>query len=313
MERRFEEERNQNNPMEPENRGKHSNEVGDALKPKSDRISFKTFRSCGAIEYAGQSDLEMAMQWIQNTEKVFRITEVLDSDKVKYASAMLIERALVWWNATYESLDATTRNSLTWDEFQKKFFEQYCPVDLQRRLEKDLLDLKQGKMTILDYETEFNKKERFAQRFLSSEQDKIEHFIGGLRKEIRSFVVSRDGSSFSKIVEYARCCEYELSIPDKNEPMSKRPRTERMMSTPTQRFSRFSNQRRIQSQSTPRVSSQAFSLQSSTPRDCRRCGKTHKGRCDTDRSVIKCFCCGEAGHVRMNYPREILHAFPAEC
>ncbi|XP_024964727.1 uncharacterized protein LOC112505013 [Cynara cardunculus var. scolymus] len=197
----------------------------------------------------------MAMQWIQNTEKVFQITKVLDSDKVKYASAMLIERALVWWNATYESLDTTTRNSLTWDEFLKKFFEQYCPVDLQRHLEKEFLDLKQGKMTILDYETEFNKKARFAQRFLNSEQDMIEHFIGGLRKEIRSFVVSRDGSSFSKIVEYARRCEYELSIPDENEPMSKHPRTERMMSTPTQRFSRFSNQRRIQTQSTPRVSS----------------------------------------------------------
>ncbi|XP_024971936.1 uncharacterized protein LOC112510818 [Cynara cardunculus var. scolymus] len=199
MEQRFEEEHNQNNPMEPDNRGKHLNEVGDAPKPKSDQVSFKTFKSCGATEYAGQSDPELAMQWIQNTEKVFQITE-FDVGRI-----------------------------------QKRFFEQYCPIDLQRRLEKEFLDLKQGKMTILDYETEFNKKARFVQRFLSSEQDKIEHFIGGLRKEIRSVVVTRDVSSFSKIVEYVQYCEYELSIPDDNESMSKRPQTERMMSTPTQR------------------------------------------------------------------------------
>lgn len=261
MERRFEEERNQNNPPEPNDRGKQLNGAGDAPKPKTDRVSFKTFRSSGATEYAGQLDPVLAMQWIQNTEKVFRITEVLDKDKVKYASAMLVEGALIWWDATYESLAATTRNSLTWDDFRGKFFEQYCPVDLQRRLEKEFLDLKQGKMTVLEYETEFNKKARFAQRFLTTEQDRIEHFIGGLRKEIRSFIVSRDISSYSKVVEYARRCEHELSIPDDNEPVSKRSRTERMMSTPTQRFSRFSNQQRIQSQNTPRTSSQAFSLQ----------------------------------------------------
>ena len=45
-------------------------------------------------------------------------------------------------------------------------------------------------------------------------------------------------------------------------------------------------------------------MQSSTPRNCRRFGKTHQGRCDTERSAIRCFCCGETGHVKLNCPKK---------
>jgi len=97
------------------------------------------------------------MQWVQNTEKVFRTICVSDEDKVRYASAMS-ERALVWWDNTYESLDSNTRDKMLWDEFRSTFFEHYCPMDLQRRLEKEFWDLKQGTMTVMEYETEFNRK-----------------------------------------------------------------------------------------------------------------------------------------------------------
>ncbi|KAJ9544996.1 hypothetical protein OSB04_024703 [Centaurea solstitialis] len=85
---------------------------------------------------------------------------------VRYASAMLTDRALVWWDNTYESLDSNTRENMLWDEFRSKFFEQYCPTNLQRRLEKEFWDLKQGTMTVMEYETEFNRKLRFAQSLM---------------------------------------------------------------------------------------------------------------------------------------------------
>ncbi|XP_024965905.1 uncharacterized protein LOC112506107 [Cynara cardunculus var. scolymus] len=268
----------------------------DVPRTKIERVSFKTFRSSGATKYTGQSYPVLAMQWIQNTEKVFRITRVLDDDKVKYASAMFIDRALVWWDNTFESLDPITQENMTWIEFRALFFEQYCPTDLQRRLEKEFMDLKQGNMTVIEYETEFNRKARFAQRFMTSDQDEIDHFVDGLRREIRDFVANRDILSFGKAVEYARCREHDLTIPDDTVSTPKRQRTDRIFSAPTYKPSRLFTPRGAQTQNNPRAPSQAYTLQSSTPRDCRRCGKTHQSRCDTDRSVIKCFCCGEAGH-----------------
>lgn len=202
-------------------------ELGDSSKPKSERVSFKNFRSSGATEFSGLSDPVIAMQWIQNTEKVFRISRVLNEDKVNYGSAMLTDRALNWWEATFESLNENDRESLTWESFKTRFLEQFCPIDLQRRLEKEFLELKQGNMSVMEYETLFNQKARFALRFLSSEQERIEHFVNGLRREIREFVANRDIPSFSKAVEYARRREHDLTILDEPTSEPKRQRTEK--------------------------------------------------------------------------------------
>ena len=132
-------------------------------------------------------------------------------------------------------------------------------------------------MSVIEYETQFNHKARFALRFLSSEHDRIEHFVDGLRREIREFVVNRDIPSFNKTVEYARRREHNLTKFDEPISESKRQQTERTFCVPTQRQSRLFTPRRSQSQNIPRAQSQVYSLQSNMSRPCQRCGKTHQG------------------------------------
>ena len=45
-------------------------------------------------------------------------------------------------------------------------------------------------------------------------------------------------------------------------------------------------------------------MQSKMPRNCNRCSKNHQGRCDGDQTYVRCFCCGEAGHVRTQCPQK---------
>ncbi|XP_024964607.1 uncharacterized protein LOC112504883 [Cynara cardunculus var. scolymus] len=80
-------------------------ERADTSKPKTDRVSFKTFRGSGATEFSGKVDPLEALEWILNTEKVFRITRVQCDDKVNYATTMFQSRALIWWNATFAALE----------------------------------------------------------------------------------------------------------------------------------------------------------------------------------------------------------------
>ncbi|KAJ9557278.1 hypothetical protein OSB04_011892 [Centaurea solstitialis] len=264
------EEHNPTNALKPDDKGKRPIVTDEVPKPKLDRVLFKSFRSSGATEYTGQSDPVLAMQWVQNTEKVFRTIRVHDEDKLRYASAMLTDRALVWWDNTYESLDSNTRENMLWDEFRSKFFEQYFPMDLQRRLEKEFWDLKQGTMTVMEYETEFNRKLRFAQRFLSTEDDKVERFV------VPSFV---------KAVEFARRCEHDLSIPDDPVPAAKRPCTGKTSTVPTHRSPKFLMSKRGQTHNATRTTPQAYSLKSNAPRICQRCGKNHVGRCNIEPST----------------------------
>ncbi|KAJ9562455.1 hypothetical protein OSB04_007615 [Centaurea solstitialis] len=171
-------------------------DTGATSQIKSTQTSFKIFKTSGATEFNGVSDPIVAIEWLLNTEKVFRISKVSEEDKVNYATAMFVSSALVWWDATYQSLKEVERNTLTWEVFKTIFHEQYCPADLQKRLEKEFIDIKQGDLTVVQYETQFNLKARFASRFVTSEQHKIEHFVDGLRREIQESVSNRDITSF---------------------------------------------------------------------------------------------------------------------
>ncbi|XP_024963667.1 uncharacterized protein LOC112503929 [Cynara cardunculus var. scolymus] len=161
---------------------------------------------------------------------------------------------------------------MPWESFKTRFNKHYCPIDLQKRLEKEFLDLNQGKMSVVDYETEFNHKAQFATRFLTTEQERVDHFIDGLRSEIRDVIANRDISEFEKAVESARRHEHDLTRSDRNPaPPAKRPQTE------------------------------AFT--SNAPPPCSVCGKAHRGRCNTVRPEVRCHGCGEVGHVKPNCPR----------
>ena len=79
-------------------------------------------------------------------------SRLLNEDKVNYASAMLTECALTWWDATFESLTENECESLTWESFKTPFFEQFCLIDLQWRLEKEFVELKQaGNIYVIEY------------------------------------------------------------------------------------------------------------------------------------------------------------------
>ncbi|KAJ9552806.1 hypothetical protein OSB04_016851 [Centaurea solstitialis] len=145
---------------------------------------------------------------------------------------------------------------------------------------------------------------QFAQRFVPSEKDKINHFVTGLRRNIRDFLTNRDISSFTKAVEYARKREHDLSLPDDSDVPEKRTRVEKTFSTPTSKSSRFFTPRRAQSQNTPHTTSRAYTIQSNASRNCNRCGKSHQGRCGGDQNFLRCFCCGEDGHVRTQCPQK---------
>ena len=128
----------------------------ESSKGEVKRPSLKDFKSSGATEFSGVLNPIIVLSWIQNTEKVLCISHVDNEDKANYASAMLIGEALVWWEATYEALNGFDQENLAWEMFKTRLLEKYCPLDMRRRLEKEFLELKQGGMTVNEYETQFN-------------------------------------------------------------------------------------------------------------------------------------------------------------
>ena len=100
------------------------------------------------------------------------------------------------------------RDDMSFEAFKKIFLDQYCPKDMRRRLEKEFLEIKQGSMTVSEYEKVFNEKAQFASKYIPTEEEKIDIFVEGLRYEIKDFVTVREITSFAKAVEYARKREW---------------------------------------------------------------------------------------------------------
>ncbi|XP_023732608.1 uncharacterized protein LOC111880411 [Lactuca sativa] len=248
-----------------------------------------------STEFAGVLNPIVVLTWIQNTEKVFRISHVDNEDKANYAFAILVDEALVWWEATYEALNGYDQENLSWEMFKTRLLEKYCPLDMRIRLEKELLELKQEGKTL---------------------------FLEGLRYKICDFVINRDVLSFDKAIEYARKREHDLEIHCATLSVSKLPRIERttpVSSMPPPQCVRANSNSRMQSQnaSRGRGRSQSFSLQSPL---CRRCGKNHQGQCRIDKGSVICYGCGEIRHVKPVCPmknsfvsHEFAHSFEIAC
>ena len=54
--------------------------------------------------------------WIEKTEAVIRISRCTDAQKVMYATCLLLDEALTWWNMQVQTLGDEVAYSLSWEQ-----------------------------------------------------------------------------------------------------------------------------------------------------------------------------------------------------
>ncbi|PKI58538.1 hypothetical protein CRG98_021070 [Punica granatum] len=95
-------------------------------------------------------------------ERIFPIMEVSDTQRVALATFMLEGDAQYWWEATQRRLDTNSSHVITWAEFTQAFYNKYFPASFRRAKEREFLNLKQGDLSVAEYEVKFTKLSRFA-------------------------------------------------------------------------------------------------------------------------------------------------------
>lgn len=91
-----------------------------------------------------------AQVWLQEIEKIFRVTAYVDAHKVLLGTHMLAKEAEYLGDNTRQRLEATG-TEITWENFNIAFLEKYFPTDVRSEKEIEFLELKQGNMIIVDY------------------------------------------------------------------------------------------------------------------------------------------------------------------
>ncbi|XP_057760410.1 uncharacterized protein LOC130980780 [Arachis stenosperma] len=93
-------------------------------------------------------------------ECALQAQHVLNNQHVEFAAYQLWEEAQHWWQAECRLLQLQNAD-VPWDVFQTAFYKKYFPESAREAKEMELMQLKQGSLSVADYTSRFEELYRF--------------------------------------------------------------------------------------------------------------------------------------------------------
>ena len=88
---------------------------------------------------------------------------------------------------------------LTWDDFQREFQDKFMPEIYRDEKQREFLTLKQGNMTVAEYEVKFTQLSPYASSMVATERDKCRRFEECIKYEIRSKITIGELRNFTDL------------------------------------------------------------------------------------------------------------------
>ena len=116
-------------------------------------------RNNGAEEFRATTndDAKRAEFWLKNTIKVYdELSLTFDECLI----SLLRDTTCHWWKTL---ISVVPSERVTWDFFQEELRKKYISQLFIDKKRKEFLELKQGKMSVAEYEREFVRLSKYAQ------------------------------------------------------------------------------------------------------------------------------------------------------
>ncbi|XP_057779774.1 uncharacterized protein LOC130998371 [Salvia miltiorrhiza] len=255
--------------------------------------AVERFRNYNPPRFNGRDGPLAAEEWLEELERIFTHINCSDEQKVSCAVFQLKEDARQWWKHFYRLLGEEDRNVLNWKIFKEVVMNKYFPLSFREKKETEFFELKQGNMTIEEYERKFNELARFAPHLVDTEDKMIARFRKGLRIDIKGIMAAHVIDDFSDLVKRAEEVGTALGT---NHPTSKSTNQpiKRRWENPNQSGGNFQDKR-------SKFGGNTSANTQVTKPQCQKCGKFHNGECLWGKGV--CFFCHEPGHTSSTCPK----------
>ena len=102
---------------------------------------LETFQRNHPPTFKGGHEPDEAQSWLKEIERIFRLMECTDAQKIRFGTHMLASEADDWWVETRQRLEDEAAE-ITWDVFRREFLRKYFPEDVRGKKEIEFLELK---------------------------------------------------------------------------------------------------------------------------------------------------------------------------
>jgi hypothetical protein len=143
--------------------------------------ALEKFRKLDPPSFKGSKDPLEADNWLKELDRLFKVMNVRDEQRVTLAVFMLKGDALEWWESTERTHEGGV---VSWQQFVDLFRKRYFPDSLRLQKEAEFIRIEQGNQSVYEYERKFAELSRFAPHMVDIEVRKARHFERGLREEI---------------------------------------------------------------------------------------------------------------------------------
>nr|ABD28305.1 RNA-directed DNA polymerase (Reverse transcriptase) [Medicago truncatula] len=126
---------------------------------------LETFMKKNPPTFKGRYDPDGAQTWLKEIERIFRVMQCTEDQKVRFGTHQLAEEADDW----------------------REFLRRYFPEDVRGKKEIEFLELKQGNMSVTEYAAKFVELSKFYPHYTAenAEFSRCIKFENGLRPDIK--------------------------------------------------------------------------------------------------------------------------------
>ena len=260
--------------------------------------------------FSGDVDPIQAELWLKRITRIFEHLGIVEDHlRIDAATFQLAGRAQSWWELVFTS---QTLEGMTWETFTRLFLDKYFSSVARQTKRNEFLNLRQGDLSVAEYEARFGDLSRFALDITTDDNMKARTFENGLRPGLRTKVVGFELDSYSKVVQKALVFEEEFLNSKKEKELRTTPKQHHQGSSsgshhkkPRQGYAppQLSYSESVPVQGQPISQYQIPSLTQpqtqSQSRGSRRAGHFRGG---SHQGTRACFRCGDTGHFIRDCP-----------
>ncbi|GJY10023.1 putative reverse transcriptase domain-containing protein [Tanacetum coccineum] len=166
--------------------------------------TYQDFLKCQPLSFNGTEGVVGLTRWFEKMEMVFHISNCPEKYQVKYATCILLNNALTWWNSHKRTIRIEARFMTgVGAEPYKVITVVYCPRNKIQKMETELWNLAMKGNNLTAYTRIFQELVLLCTRMVPNEEDKVERFVGGLPDNIQGKVIAVEPTKLQDAIHIA--------------------------------------------------------------------------------------------------------------